>query len=204
MPTAAPLSHAIGLAFAVLAWMLAATPAAAQTQLALEQADIIELLEMPQTDTPLMQLPIEQGTRALTGRTSAAGKRQQPQPNPALASLNATRTLCDAALEAMAASHVERAFAALAPHWPLPPQEITRLAKETAAQFKQLTKTYGATLGYEWVRTHSAGASLVQHAYLLKLERHALRVSCIFYKPREQWQIHTVFWDDQLQTLLEH
>ncbi|RMW99637.1 hypothetical protein EBQ26_04660 [Allofranklinella schreckenbergeri] len=203
MPTASPLPHTIGLALAGLAWVLAAAPAAAQTQPALEQADIIELLEMPQIDTPLMQLPIEQGTRALTGRTSAAGKRQQ-QPDPALASLNATRTLCDAALEAMAASRVEHAFAALAPHWPLPPQEITRLAKETAAQFKQLNKTYGATLGYEWVHTHSAGASLVQHAYLLKLERHALRVSCIFYKPREQWQIHTVFWDDQLQTLLEH
>lgn len=193
--------------FAMLAavWIVGAWPAgaAAQTPM-MENDDVIELL-----DTPLMQLPIEQGTQGLTREAQGKqGNRKNDKAGDkadenALSKEADARALCDAAMDAMAAGQIAQAFTVLAPHWPLPAQEIQRLARETSAQLQQLTKGYGQLLAHEWVRTQKAGSSLVQHTYMLKLEHHALRVVCTLYKPREHWQVHTVFWDEQLQSLLE-
>ncbi len=177
--------------------VLLGASAAAQTPM-MEQDDIIPLL-----DTPLMQLPIEQGTTALTPPKNPQPPQPQANKPAALTSPADTRALCDTALDAIANAQAPQAFELLAPHWPLPQQEIRRLTHETATQLKQLSQSYGKLLGHEWVRTHTAGTSLVQHSYVLKLEHHALRVVCTFYKPQQHWQVHTVFWDDQLQPLLE-
>lgn len=171
----------------------------AHAQQAIPQDGFISLM-----DTPIMQQPIQQGTNSLLPMQSP--KPAVPAGDWGGAMLNSTaqtRTLCEAAVTKVADGQPRQAFDLLAPYWPMSKEEVNRLATQTDAQLKQLTASYGPIVGYEWVRTREAGKSLVRHWYLVKMQYHALRISCTFYKPAQTWQVHTVFWDDQLDELFE-
>lgn len=166
-------------------------------QRALPEDDFI-----PLKSTPIMQQPIEQGTASLLPMQTPRPTVPDAAWGGALLNSSAqTRTLCEEAVAQLAAGQTKQAFEALAPYWPLPKEEVTRLVSQTQAQLAQLTASYGPIVGYEWVRSRDAGKSLVQHWYLVKMPYHALRIGCTFYKPVQTWQVHTVFWDDQIDAL---
>ncbi|RRD67535.1 hypothetical protein EII19_05365 [Comamonadaceae bacterium OH2310_COT-174] len=157
---------------------------------------------------PLMEVPLSPPQPAQNAAATARTDKSQAAsaaaaPPQRLDKLQHTRVLCDAALQRMSQMQIAAAFELLAPHWPLPERELAQLAAETEGQFRQLLAGGGKILGHEWVRSRQGGKSVVQHLYLLKLQHHGLRVACTFYKPQAQWQVHTVFWDEQLESLLE-
>lgn len=167
-------------------------------QLAFSEDDFTSLI-----DIPIMQQPIRQGTGALLPIQMPAPVQSKELVLTALGAAAETRKLCDAAVAQVAAQQVTKAFELLAPYWPLPTDEIGRLAKQTQSQLLQLTGNYGPIVGHEWIRSRTGGKSLVQHLYLVKMQPHGLRIGCTFYKPDQVWQVHTVFWDDQIDALLE-
>ena len=114
-----------------------------------------------------------------------------------LTTVSETRELCATAASQVADGAFERAFGALAPHWPLPQSEIRAIVAQSESQLGQVGSRFGAPIGTEHVSTSEAGSSFVGHLYAIKYENHALRFTCRFYKPRDQWLVNSVNWDDQ-------
>lgn len=119
-----------------------------------------------------------------------------------LTTADGTREACSQAANLFAAGQYDEAYRSLAPHWPLPEQEILNLGYQTKTQLEMVTPRFGASLGEEHVETITAGQSLVRHTYLIKHERHALRFSCVFYKPADAWLVNFIIWDDKPQALV--
>ncbi|THU01967.1 hypothetical protein E9531_08180 [Lampropedia puyangensis] len=158
---------------------------------------------IPLLDTPIMQQPLQHGAQSLMQMQSPPAVQTGKVNLAPLATMADTTKLCDAAVKLVAEQKIEQAFAALTPYWPLAREEINRLAGQTKSQFALLVRQFGAIVGQEWVRSRTGGKSLVQHLYMVKLQHHAVRVGCTFYRPEQTWQVHTIFWDDEIDALLE-
>ena len=114
-----------------------------------------------------------------------------------------TSALCSAAASKLGSGETDAAFDVLMPNWPLPPEELKSLSYQTKSQLAMVSARFGAPLGVEFIKSTSAGQSFVQHLYLIKFSNHALRFSCIFYKPKEVCIVNGVTWDDQTAKLFE-
>lgn len=113
-----------------------------------------------------------------------------------------TLAVCTQIATFFSAGDYDGAYEGLIGYWPLPKEEIQNLGYQTKSQLSMLGDRFGASIGAEHVRTIEAGKSLVRHIFLIKYEKHALRFSCVFYKPKDKWMINSVLWDDRPQDLL--
>lgn len=116
------------------------------------------------------------------------------------ASLNtpaSTKKLCQKAADSFGAGKPAESFKILGEHWPLPQQEITKLAYKTASQLKQVSSRFGDILGADFVGSEIVGNSFIRHSYIIKFERHAIRYLCTFYKPKSKWVVNSIAWDDK-------
>jgi len=119
----------------------------------------------------------------------------------ALSTIDATKQACAEAAEKFASNQPDFAYSALMPYWPLPEEEIQNLGYQTKAQLAMVGDRFGAMIGAEHVKTTIAGQSLVKHVFLIKREKHAMRFSCVFYRPGKDWLVNAVVWDDKPQNL---
>ena len=115
-----------------------------------------------------------------------------------------TKQLCARAATAFGEGRSKDAIEMLKPHWPLPVEEIDSLAYQTQSQLKMAAERFGPAVGSDFVRTRTAGNSLVKHVFIGKFERHAVRFICVFYKPGDVWVVNSVNWDDQTSLLFEN
>ncbi|PAT37227.1 hypothetical protein [Vandammella animalimorsus] len=198
------LLFAAGAAASALAWAQSQGSAPSLEAPLLPGDSVVPLMDAPLLpQQPAQGGPDRQGAQAASRAGNKTAASPAATPPQRLDKPQHTRALCDAALQRMAQMQIAAAFELLAPHWPLPERELAQLAAETEGQLRQLLAGGGKILGHEWVRSRQGGKSVVQHLYLLKLQHHGLRVACTFYKPQAQWQVHTVFWDEQIESLLE-
>ena len=102
----------------------------------------------------------------------------------ALTTVEDTKSLCQKAADTFGAGKAKESFEILKPYWPLPKQEIDNLAYQTESQLTMVTSRFGQILGSDFVGTKVAGTSFVQHTYIAKFEKHAVRYICLFYKPK--------------------
>lgn len=117
--------------------------------------------------------------------------------------IEGTKVLCATAAEALGQGKVEESFEILTPYWPLAVEEIDNLKYQTESQLKMLSSRFGKILGSDYVSTKVAGKSFVQHTYVGKFEKHAIRYICVFYKPKNHWYVNAVYWDDKTQLLFD-
>jgi hypothetical protein len=116
-----------------------------------------------------------------------------------LATVDQTQQVCGQAAEKFASGDPDGAYAELSMYWPLPKEEIQNLGYQSKTQLGMVSTRFGALVGAEHAQTTLVGLSLVRHLFLIKFENHALRFSCIFYKPHKEWLVNAVIWDDKLQ-----
>ena len=118
-----------------------------------------------------------------------------------LTNIEATKQMCAQAAAKFASAEPENAYTALVPYWPLAKEEIQNLGYQTKTQLGMVGDRFGAPIGAEHVKTTLAGQSLVKHVFLIKHEKHAMRFSCVFYKPKNEWLVNAVVWDDKPHNL---
>jgi hypothetical protein len=118
-----------------------------------------------------------------------------------LETIEDTKSLCQKAADQFGSGDSTGSFQTLKEYWPLPPQEIDNLAYQTETQLKTVSERFGKILGADFVSTKVAGTSFVQHTYIGKFEKHAIRYICVFYKPKNKWVVNAVYWDDQTPAL---
>lgn len=114
-----------------------------------------------------------------------------------------TKSLCQKAADAFGKGNAKKSFDILQPYWPMPAQELANLAYQTETQLKMVAQRFGKVLGADFVGTQIAGTSFVKHTYIGKFEKHAVRYVCMFYKPKNEWVVNAVYWDDQTAALFQ-
>lgn len=119
-----------------------------------------------------------------------------------VATVERTRDICGEAAALFASGDIDQAYGSLLPYWPLAKEEVENLAYKTRQQLEMVGSRFGQPLAGEFVQTVSAGDSLVRHVFLIKHEKHALKFSCVFYKPKDTWLVNAVQWDDKPQSLV--
>lgn len=130
----------------------------------------------------------------------AEGEEEDVEVEP-ITNIEGTKQLCQKAADAFGAGNPKESFQILKAHWPLPSEEIDNMAYQTETQLKMLSARFGKSLGSDFVNTKIAGSSFVQHTYIGKFEKHAVRYVCVFYKPENEWVVNVVYWDDQTPAL---
>ncbi len=118
-----------------------------------------------------------------------------------LTNIEATKQACAEAAAKFASTEPESAYTALIPYWPLPKEEIQNLGYQSKTQLGMVGDRFGPAIGAEHVKTTLVGQSLAKHVFLIKFEKHAMRFSCVFYRPKNDWLVNAVVWDDKPHNL---
>lgn len=118
-----------------------------------------------------------------------------------LSSIENARAVADEAMSKFGREEFEPGYDSLKPYWPLPVVEIDNLISQTKTQWPLVQQRFGKSLGTEFVKVEKGGNSFVRFTYLQKFEKHAIRWLFVFYKPREEWVINGVTFDDQVGKL---
>lgn len=109
-----------------------------------------------------------------------------------------TLRTCQESADLFGRAKYAEAFDLWAPHWAFPKQELKSLAAKTISIMDQAKSRFGKPLAAEFLYTESTGESLQRHMFLIKHEKHALRFSCLVYKPADTWVVNSIKWDDKI------
>ena len=88
-------------------------------------------------------------------------------------------------------------------NWHLPENELDQLESLTIKQFNSVSDRFGKTKGYEFITDLKINDFLLRKVYILKFERHMIRVLFTYYNSGEGWIINSFKWDDTIDTLLK-
>ena len=77
------------------------------------------------------------------------------------------------------------------------PQAVTALKQQTQAGLP----LYGKILGYEVVHEEQLSQSVVRYVYFLKSEKLPTTWEFYFYKPKSQWFLANILFNDQFNLL---
>ena len=111
------------------------------------------------------------------------------------------KALATKALGHFAKEEFEPGYKMLIPYWPLPESEIMTLIYQTQSQWEIVRSRFGKSVGTELVQTERIGTSFMRLRYIQKFDRHALRWTFAFYRPKGEWVINEVSFDDDVDTL---
>ena len=77
------------------------------------------------------------------------------------------------------------------------PQAVTMLKQQTEGGLP----LYGKTQGYEYISEETFGKSIVRYVYVLKSEKGPTTWEFFFYKPKNEWFLANVIFNDQFTIL---
>lgn len=86
-------------------------------------------------------------------------------------------------------------------YWPLPPVEIDGLANKINTQWSLVQQRFGKPTGMEFLQEETLGESFVRFYYLHKFENHAIYWKFTYYKPKNEWKINGITFQDNLEIL---
>lgn len=115
-----------------------------------------------------------------------------------LDSTDECRKLCDRFIRLLCEESYDEAFAIIKPYWPVPENEMLMLQTQTITQLNIIAPRYGGITGYELVSENKAGNFSLRFIYAQKREKHMIRWTFIFYKPRNKWMVNAVSFDDNI------
>jgi hypothetical protein len=86
----------------------------------------------------------------------------------------------------------------------LPSDEIDFLEKKTIEQLNLLENRYGKCLSIKLVKKQLVEDVLFNLLYVIKYEKHGLRLQYTFYNGKnDRWYLNNFKWDDKLSSLVE-
>ena len=88
--------------------------------------------------------------------------------------------------------------------WILPEEELDRMENQSTEQLGRLNERFGEYIDYKLVRVDEVEDVLYRISYVLRYEKHGLRVVFQFYKGKgDLWYLNQFNWDDALTRLFE-
>ena len=98
---------------------------------------------------------------------------------------------------------IQKAFTELKKYWLLPEIELTQLESQTIEQFNIVSERFGKTIGYDFIGDKTIKDYVLRKIYVIRFEKHIIRVLFTFYKNDKGWILNEFKWDDQLEELFE-
>ena len=95
------------------------------------------------------------------------------------------------------------AFIALKGYWPLPENEIDQLEMSTIKQFNIVADRFGEITSVDFVKDTRAGNFLFKKTYILRFQRHLIKIYFIYYNNSEGWQLNSFQWNDEIDDLFD-
>jgi hypothetical protein len=77
------------------------------------------------------------------------------------------------------------------------PQAVSLLKQQTSGGLP----LYGKLLGYEYISEEKHGNSIIRYVYVLKSEKAPTVWEFFFYKPKDEWFLANVIFNDQFNFL---
>ena len=96
-----------------------------------------------------------------------------------------------------------KAFTELEKHWPLPQNELSQLESQTLKQFNLVGDRFGAVIGFDFVQEKTINDFAIKKTYVVRFEKHLLRVMFTYYKNDQGWMLNSFKWDDSFSELFE-
>ncbi len=100
-------------------------------------------------------------------------------------------------------SEFQKAFTELQIYWPLPENEMMQLESQTIKQFNMVADRFGNIIGFDFIRDMSIKDYAIKKIYVLRFEKHMIRVLFTYYKNNDGWILNGFKWDDQFDELFE-
>lgn len=96
------------------------------------------------------------------------------------------------------------AFEKIGAIWILPEDELDYLENRTIEQLNSIGERFGTRIGNKLVQEDLIESVLYRLTYVIKFEKHGIRVQFIFYNGAAgKWYLNNFKWDDSLSKLFE-
>jgi aromatic ring-opening dioxygenase LigB subunit len=106
-------------------------------------------------------------------------------------------------MQAMEKADFSKTFELLQRYCPLPESEINDLEAQTSSQLQRVASRFGEIIGFEFIRNKQIKNFALQKIYVLKFERHIIRVLFTYYRNEQGWMLNAFSWDDRFYELFE-
>lgn len=120
-----------------------------------------------------------------------------------LPSATAVKDHADNVVRNLKDRRIEKAFALVKEHWPLDSIEIDELERTTITNFAVVDERLGKIIDMELITDVSVGSSLRRLTYIIRHERHIIRVRLTYLRNSSGWVVNGVKWDDDVDGLFK-
>lgn len=100
-------------------------------------------------------------------------------------------------------SEFHKAFSELQKYWPLPENEVAQLESQTMKQFNVVSDRFGKIIGADFVNDRTVKDYVVRKTYVIRFEKHMIRLLFTYYKNDKGWLLNGFKWDDQFEELFD-
>lgn len=122
-----------------------------------------------------------------------------------LDNLDDVKEECEKIVNHFSKDEIAKAFEKLIDIWILPPNEITNLESQTIKQLNVARDRFGEVIGSEFVKEELIEKVLFRRIYVMKFDKHAIRLIFTFYNGKDdQWMLNGFKWDDSISALFEN
>ena len=115
----------------------------------------------------------------------------------------AAKELTGRIMTKVAAGDFTAAFGLIKPYSLISPEEIDAIIAQAKDSRGKLEPRNGKAVGYEYIDSKNAGASLLRLRYIEKDERHAQLWEFYFYNTKEGWILDSFTWSDVYKPLFD-
>lgn len=113
------------------------------------------------------------------------------------------RELTDKVMTAAGKGQTDDAYAIIAPYALTDVTSFDRARVTARTSRMRLEQTIGTSVGYEFIRSETAGTSLLKLTYIEKAEKQAVPWEFIFYKTAAGWALSAFNNGDDVNTLFD-
>ena len=110
---------------------------------------------------------------------------------------------CDQVTALVKDEKIDEAFALLDPRWVIPPDEVSGLKIQMRQQLAMVRERFGAPVSFVLVSREEVKDIAMRYTYVIKYQKHIIRVIYTFYKPGEFYLLNGLKWDDSLGELFQ-
>ena len=108
------------------------------------------------------------------------------------------KRLFDDTMNLFVTDRVGDAFTKLKPNFPLDAAELEAIRQDIEKKRVLMKERFGPSIGFFFLEQDALGDAVMRFVYVEKFERHAIRWLFVVYKPRDQWIVNAVSFDDKL------
>lgn len=121
-----------------------------------------------------------------------------------LPSKEAAKELAKSVMDKVSKGKTAEALDLVKPYLIIPEAEFDVMKNQMAMQAPMIEQRFGKTIGVEFAGIEEVGKSLMKILYIQKFEKHLMRWTFYFYKPKNSWVLNTFNTDDKIQYMFNN